>query len=443
MKKTKIVATIGPASHTKETLTRMIKAGMNVARLNFSHGSYASHAAIIHNIHTVSKKLGQPVAILQDLSGPKLRLGEFHDKELKKGQHVIFGQHGIPVAQPIWKWIKAGQSILIDDGLVELIATKVHPDGLEAKVIVAGKIISHKGVSLPGVAVHLPILSEKDLADLEFGLKMGADFVAQSFVKTSFDIGHLRQKIRKLTSRKVQIIAKIETPEALKNIDKIIEASDAIMIARGDMALNVNQALLTLAQKNIVKRCLHYGKPVIVATQMLDSMIHNPRPTRAEILDVGNAALDHVDAVMLSGETAFGAYPVATVATMSEILVSAEQSELDRYHHSESSEHAVDKEMILSHSLLHFGIHAKVTAILTSDFKVARDLSHFRPGFAIIFVTKNELEARQACLLWGVNAIHGKASPVRVAKNHGLLKHGQKFINATKTRKEASIELVH
>lgn len=440
-KKTKIVATIGPASHTKETLTQMVKAGMNVARLNFSHGTYASHGSIIENIHTVSQKLGQQVAILQDLSGPKLRLGEFKDKELKKGQGVVFGQHGIPVGQPIWKWIKAGQTILIDDGLIELIATKIHEDGLEAKVTVPGKIISHKGVSLPGVAVHLPILSDKDLADLEFGLKMGVDFVAMSFVKTSFDIAHLRQKIRKLTARKVQIIAKIETPEALKNIDKIIQAADAVMIARGDMALNINQTLLPLAQKNIVKKCLHYGKPVIVATQMLDSMIHNPRPTRAEILDVANAALDHVDAVMLSGETAFGQFPVQTVETMSEILVSAEHSELDRYHHSEHMEHAVDKDMILSHSLIHFGIQAKISAIVTSDPKVARDLSHFRPGFEIIFVTKNELEARVACLLWGVISIAAHGEPIVVAKNHGLLKRGDRYINATKTRNEATIEL--
>ncbi|MEO8065546.1 MAG: pyruvate kinase [Candidatus Doudnabacteria bacterium] len=442
MKKTKIVATIGPASHTKETLTVMIKAGMNVARLNFSHGSYASHAGIIKNVREISSKLRTPVAILQDLSGPKLRLGEFKDKELKKGQHVVFGQHGIPVGQPIWEWMKSGQAILIDDGLVELIATKIHPDGLEAKVTVPGKVISHKGVSLPGVAIHLPILSNKDLADLEFGLAAGVDFVAMSFVKTSFDIAHLRQKIRRLTSRKVQIIAKIETPEALKNIERIIQASDAVMVARGDMALNINQTLVPLAQKNIVKKCLRYGKPVIVATQMLDSMIRNPRPTRAELLDVGNAALDHVDAVMLSGESAFGAYPVAAVETMSKILIQTEPSDLDKYHHSESMDHAVDKEMILSHSLVHFGIHAKIDAVLTTDFTVARDLSHFRPGFEIIFVTKNELQAREACLLWGVVSVAGIGDAVTIANSHGLLKRGQRFINAARGRKEAAIELV-
>jgi len=435
MKKTKIVATIGPASHTKETLTAMIKAGMNVVRLNFSHGTYASHAGIIHNIHTVSAKLGKSVGVLQDLSGPKLRLGEFRDEELKKSQHVVFGQHGIPVQQPIWTWIKSGQTILIDDGNVELIATSIHADGLEAKVTVPGKIVSHKGVSLPGVSIHLPILSEKDLTDLEFGLKMGVDFVAMSFVKTSFDIAHLRQYIRKLTKRPVQIIAKIETPEALKNIERIIEAADGIMIARGDMALNVNQTLLPLAQKNIIKKCLHYGKPVIVATQMLDSMTHNPRPTRAEIMDVGNAALDHVDAVMLSGESAFGLYPVEAVATMAQILSQVEHSKLDLYRTS-------GKDKVLAHSLMHFGLHAKVDAVVISDYKVAQDLSHFRPGFEIIFVTKGELLAHEATLLWGVSPIHSKGDPITVAKNHGLLKSGMRFINATKAKNEANIELV-
>lgn len=443
MKKTKIIATIGPASHTKDTLTQMVKAGMNVARLNFSHGSYASHASIIHNIHTVSQKLGQPIAILQDLSGPKLRLGEFRDQELKKGHHVVFGQHGIPVGQPIWCWIKPGQTILIDDGLVELIATKIHPDGLEAKVTVPGRIKSHKGVSLPGVAIHLGILSDKDLADLEFGLKMGVDFVAMSFVKTSFDIAHLRQKIRRLTKRYVPIVAKIETPEALKNLKKIIQTADAIMIARGDLALNVRQSILPVIQENIIQQCLHFGKPVIMATQMLDSMIHNPRPTRAEISDVGNAALNHVDAVMLSGESAFGDYPVETVETMAKILIDAENSRLDVYHHSERMDHAVDQEYVMAHTLTHIGVHAKISAIVVSDVKLAADLSHFRPGFKIILGAKSEIEAKVASLLWGVTAIVVKGNALDAIKSKGLIDHGDRLMDATNSKKEARIEIVH
>lgn len=325
-KQTKIVATIGPASISQATLTQMVKAGMDVARLNFSHGTHAWHAKAMENIRAVSKKLKKPVAILQDLSGPKLRLGEFHSRKLISGHRVAFGHSGIPVSQPIWEWIKPGQIVLIDDGLVELLVTEVFNDGFEAKVTFAGEISSHKGVSLPGVSVKLPSLSEKDLNDLEFGLKMHVDYVALSFVKTEKDVMQLRQEIQKRTKRKIEIVSKIETPEALKNIAKIISASDVIMIARGDLALNIEQSLVPKAQKDITKKCLAAGKPVIVATQMLDSMIHNPRPTRAEISDVANAVYDGADGVMLSGETAFGDYPVKTVQTMAQIAVQAEKS---------------------------------------------------------------------------------------------------------------------
>jgi len=410
-----------------------------VARLNFSHGTYAQHAAIISNIRSVSPN----VAIMQDLSGPKLRLGEFKEKELKKGQHVIFGSHSIPVGQPIWAWVKPGQTILIDDGLVELIATKVHADSVEAKVTVAGTIKSHKGISLPGVAVHLGILSDKDLADLEFGIASGVDFVAMSFVKTSFDIAHLRKQIKRLTKRHVPIVAKLETPEAMRNLNKIIEAADVVMIARGDLALNIDQAMVPIAQKNIVKKCLQLGKPVIVATQMLDSMIHNPRPTRAEISDVSNAALDHVDAVMLSGESAFGKYPIETVQTMAKILTDAEQSSLDVYHHSERVAHALDQELILAHTLVHFGTHAKINGIVVSDLKFAADISHFRPGFNIILATKTESEAKAAGLLWGVIPLVAKGNIISALKNHGLVTHGERLMDATNSKKEARIELVH
>ncbi len=441
-KKTKIIATIGPASQNIEILVDMIQGGMDVARLNFSHGTYANHSTLIRHIRQASAKTHKHVAILQDLSGPKLRLGEFHDKVLKKGQHVVLGQHGIPVGQPIWQWVKPGQTILIDDGLVELIATKVHEDGLEAKVTVPGPIKSHKGVSLPGVAVKLPALSEKDLADLEFGIAMNVDFVAMSFVKTATDITNLRQKIRKLTKRYISIVAKIETPEALKNIDKIIEASDVIMVARGDLALNISQELVPLAQKNIVKKCLHYNRPVIVATQMLDSMIHNPRPTRAEISDVANAVLDHVDCVMLSGESAFGDYPVKTVETMAQICEQTEKSPLDHYHHSSHLEHEADKQLIKVHNLIHFGVHAQINALIVSDLGLARGLSHFRPGFQVILAANNEHEAKMAGVLWGVAAVMVKANIHGVLKHHDLVKPGDRIMDATKAHHEALIELI-
>lgn len=325
-KQTKIIATIGPASISQVVLTQMVKAGMNTARLNFSHGTHAWHAKAIENIRAVSKRLNKPVLILQDLSGPKLRLGEFHTKELLVNHQVVFGGRGVPVSQPVWEWIKPGQVILIDDGLIELLITEVFDDGFMAKVTVPGVISSHKGLSLPGVAVKLPSLSNKDLADLQFGVKMKVDLIALSFVKTHTDILKLRKEITKITKRYIAIIPKIETPEALKNISKIINTSDMVMIARGDLALNIDQAQVPEAQKDIIKRCNAAKKPVIVATQMLDSMIHNPRPTRAEISDVANAVFDGADAVMLSGETAFGEYPVKTVQTMTDILIQAEKS---------------------------------------------------------------------------------------------------------------------
>ncbi len=442
MKKTKIIATIGPASGRVETLIEMIQAGMDVARLNFSHGTYPSHASLIKNIRAAAAHTHKQVAILQDLSGPKLRLGEFHDKSLKKGQHVVLGEHGIPVGQPIWQWVKAGQTILIDDGLVELLATKVHEDGLEAKVVVPGLIKSHKGVSLPGVNVKLPALSEKDLADLEFGIRMNVDLVALSFVKTAGDINHLRQQIKKLTKRHIPVVAKIETPEALKNIDQIIQASDVIMVARGDMALNINQSLVPIAQKNIVKKCLHYNRPVIVATQMLDSMIHNPRPTRAEISDVANAVIDHVDCVMLSGESAFGDYPVKTVETMAKICESTEDSPLDDYHHSDRLAHHADKELVQAHNLIHFAVHAQINALIVSDLALARGLSHFRPGFQIILATTNEHDAKMAGLLWGVSGVVVKGNIHGVLKHHDLVKSGDRIMDATKAHHEALIELI-
>src|SRR3989344_9161783 len=352
MKRTKIIATIGPASGDVDTLKVMMKAGMNVARLNFSHGTDTSHAKLIANIRSAAGKLDLHIPIIQDLSGPKLRLGECKEKSLKPGEHVVLGQHGVPVARHIWEWVKVGQVILIDDGLIELVVIKVNPDSLETKVIQGGTVISHKGLSLPGVNVSLPSLSEKDLADLEFGIKSGVDFIALSFVKTAKDIKSLKKIIQKSIRKDIPVISKIETPEAIKNIDEVIEASDAVMVARGDLALNVDQEDVPLFQKTIVHKCLEKSTPVIVATQMLDSMIKNSRPTRAEVSDVANAVIDHADAVMLSGETAFGSYPLKTVETMSKIIEETEKSKYDNYHHSERRVTSTkDRQMILAHTI--------------------------------------------------------------------------------------------
>lgn len=443
MKRTKIIATIGPACAEVDKLTKMIEGGMNVARLNFSHGNFVSHAKLIANIREASKKLEVPVAIMQDLSGPKLRLGEFKDRVLTEGESVRIGGNGIPVQRHIWKWIKKGQTILIDDGLVELMTAKINGDSVDTKVIVGGTIKSYKGVSLPGVKVDLPSLSEKDMSDLEFGLKSGVDLVALSFVKSASDIQNLRKIIKKISGGYIPIVAKIETVEALKNIESIIKATDAVMVARGDLALNVAQQLVPLYQKKIVKLAIEHSVPVIVATQMLDSMINNPRPTRAEISDVANAVIDHVDAVMLSGETAFGKYPVKTVETMASIIREIESSPLDdiRMRERRSSEFK-SKQAILSHSLIHIAQHSKAKAIVVSSISTASSLSHFRTETEIILVSKNEHELRVSNLVWGVVPVSFRNDLMGTLKSTEVLLRGERFIDASGIKISASIQSV-
>jgi pyruvate kinase len=421
MKRTKIIATIGPASREVETLVEMIKAGVNVARLNFSHGSYASHAKLIQNIRQASKITNTPIGIIQDLSGPKLRLGEFEDLELHVGDHVVLGNSGIPVQRTIWNWIKAGQTILLDDGLIELLATKTYPDSVEAKVIIGGKVISHKGVSLPGVKMELPILSEKDLDDLEFGIKSDVDFVALSFVKTDKDIARLRKAIKKYTKKNIPVISKIETPEAIKNMNKIIEASDVIMVARGDLALNMPQASTPVVEKEIVEKCVNCGTPVIMATEMLGSMTRNPRPTRAELSDVANAVIDHVDCLMLATETAFGNYPVKTVATMRDIIEKTEESPLDDYDEKTKNK------------LIHQLHNAHLRAVVVDSLEMANRISRFRVEIEIIFLSKSKEHLRLSSILWGVTPVFLLGSPTKVLKEQGLIKKGQKYLNASKS----------
>lgn len=329
MNHTKILATIGPASENPKTLEAMVKAGLFAARLNFSHGSHEEHGARIKNIRKIEQKTGWRIKIIQDLCGPKLRLGAFNDKQVKEGEKVRIGSKGLPIEKPIWNWIKPKQVILIDDGVVELVAEKVGKDFVECRVVVAGLIKPKKGVSLPGIKVDLPSLSEKDLDDLKFGIQQGLDGVAISFIKTAQDIKDLREHCSRLGKPDHFIVAKIETVEAVANIKSIIQETDCVMIARGDLALNLDMELVPLHQKMITQLCHENDVPVIVATQMLESMTNNPRPTRAEMSDVANAVLDQADAVMLSGETANGKYPVKTVETMKRIIEVAEKAKID------------------------------------------------------------------------------------------------------------------
>lgn len=444
MKQTKIIATIGPACSDKAVLKHMMECGMSAARLNFSHGTFESHGKSMQLIRDVSKKLGVHIPIIQDLSGPKLRLGEFKEKTVKEGDRVVFGHNGIPVQREIWKWFKPGQPVLIDDGVVELVVTKVKATGFEASVVVPGVIKSNKGVSLPGVKVDLPALSEKDLSDLEFGVRSGVDYVALSFVQKAADVRQLKKLIKSHTTRNVKVIAKIETIDALKNLDSIIAETDAVMIARGDLALNIPQQLVPVYQKKISADCQEAGVPVIVATQMLDSMINNPRPTRAEMSDVANAVLDGVDCVMLSGETAFGKYPVKVIETMTSIISEVEQTPLLAKRDTLSG-HKFDfkyNSAVLAHSLVNMAGQIQAAAISVSNYEMAVALSRFRPGCPVVLFSDDESVLRQANLVWGILPQLADGEPDTALRKLGLVKKGQRYLNASSAEFTASVETV-
>ena len=333
-KKTKIVCTIGPASHDRSVLRRMVKAGMNCARLNFSHGTHDDHAKVFLTVRAVGKELGVSIAIIQDLQGPKIRLGVIEEGErlLKKGQEIVFSteekaeQGHILVTYPQFhNDVNPGEKVFLCDGAITLEVLRKKGKQVTCKVINPGIISSHKGLNLPETTISAPSVTEKDLDDLDFGLKLGVDYVAISFVRKPDDVLVVKDKIRK-AGKNIPVIAKIEKPEAVKNINGILAVADAIMVARGDLGVEVPIAEVPGIQKEIIKKCDLIGKPVITATQMLESMINNPFPTRAEVTDVANAVLDGTSAVMLSGETAVGKYPVKVVGMMAKILVEAEKT---------------------------------------------------------------------------------------------------------------------
>lgn len=332
MKRTKIICTIGPASENSKILTKMIQNGMDIARLNFSHGTYTNHKLLIKNIRIVAKKMHKKVEILQDLQGPKIRIGELKKPvTIKKNQAVVIGKN-FDLDFDISTTVKKGDRILIEDGLMEIKVTGVKGKLITCKVINGGKVQSHKGVNLPDSKVKFPIITEKDIADLQFGLKNGVDYVALSFVGSDKDIIQMKKLIKKYLStgkKKPLIVAKIERRDGVKNFNKILKQTDVVMVARGDLGVEMPDWDVPVMQKDIIAKCRKARKPVIVATQMLDSMIRNPRPTRAEVSDVANAVIDRADAVMLSGESASGKYPVEAVMEMRRIIEDTEASPYD------------------------------------------------------------------------------------------------------------------
>ena len=441
MKRTKIIATIGPASETKVMMIKMMKNGLNVARLNFSHGTYNHHAKLIRNLRASAKAAKTNLAILQDLQGPRIRIGEVGKNgiEIKSGQEVVLAPENIkiktkakitqiPIQYPqLYRDLKKGSQILIDDANIELKVKEIKDKLIKCEVITAGVIKTHKGMNFPGDLIRCPAVTKKDLADVEFGVKSGVDFIALSFVKDEKDIINLRKRVfalekkyrrsqsadydkpsekGKLSGEHIRIIAKIERQEAVKNFTKILEVADGIMVARGDLGIEMPLEELPLLQKSMIEKCRHAGKPVIVATQMLESMIKNPIPTRAEVSDVANAVLDGTDAIMLSGESATGKYPLKAVQYMTKIAKNMEQEEIVEQEAREGlfkNKSSISQIIsFIAQDLAEDTSYSKLVVCASTSGFTARNISRFRPSIPIVTVTPSELTKNQLALSWGV-----------------------------------------
>jgi pyruvate kinase len=415
-RRTKIVCTLGPASESQDVLAALIDAGMNVARLNFSHGDYESHQRRIDLVRTVSAQKGLHVAILQDLSGPKLRIGPMLGPvELQSGAAFILTNRNVPgnenevslTYSNLPQEVEVGDAIFLADGLLELRVLRQDQHDIHCRVVHGGKLDSHKGINLPRRTLKLSGLTAKDKDDLKFGLHAGVDLVALSFVRNASDVLSLRELMQQL-GRVAPIIAKIEKHEALADIDAIVEATDGLMVARGDLAVETSLERVPLVQKILIEKCNRQGKPVITATQMLRSMVENPRPTRAEAADVANAVLDGTDAVMLSEETAVGKFPVEAVQVMERIL-SAAETRLSRRERLPVEKHQgkVSVPAAISHAVTDMAHELKVAAIFTptQTGSTARMVARYRPSVPIIAFSPVLATARQLALVWGVQPV--------------------------------------
>lgn len=412
MKKTKIVATIGPRTESVEMLGALLKEGVNVIRLNFSHGDFREHQTRVDNLKEAIKKTGISASILQDLGGPKIRIGDFKTDSifLKKGQTFtlttddIIGDDKIVSVnyKPLPKEVKKGHFIFLHDGKKKLEVTDVRENKVVCKVIVGGEMRGRRGLNLPDSDLSIKSISKKDISDLEFGLKNKVDFIALSFVRSEKDILDLRKILEKRRSN-ASIVAKIETPQAIKNIDAIIKTSDAIMVARGDLAIEVPYSKVPSLQKMIINKCNLAGKPVITATHMLESMIYNPVATRAEVSDVANAILDGTDAVMLSGETTLGEYPVEAVKVMASVAKEVEENYLEKQvlRVGEKGETIVSDSVTSSVVKTAHDVGAKVIVALTDSGFTARMVSRHKPEAIILALSPNNYTSKKLLLSFG------------------------------------------
>lgn len=416
MRKTKIICTIGPATDKEGILEKLMKSGMNVARFNFSHGDFEIHKKRFDEIKELREKLNLPIATMLDTKGPEIRLGIFKDNKpvtIKDGDEytlttkdVVCDEKQASISfKGLPNDVMQGTKILINDGLISMTVEKIKGDDIICRVIDGGVLSNNKGVNVPGVDLSMPYLSDRDMSDLEFGAKLGFDFIAASFVRTAADVDYLRKFANSVGFYNVKIIAKIENMDGVNNIDEIIAASDGIMVARGDMGVEIPFELIPSIQKRIIKKSYKAGKQVITATQMLESMITNPRPTRAEITDVANAIYDGTSAIMLSGETAAGAHPIEAVKTMA-LIAETTEAQIDYVTHFINDSSKFDKSITnaISHATVTTAhdLGAKAIITVTKSGSTARMISKHRPSAIIISCTTDKQVCRQMNMSWGV-----------------------------------------
>lgn len=450
MRKTKIVCTIGPASRVYDVIEKLIRMGMNVARLNFSHGSYKEHLQVIENIRQASLKIGQPIAILQDLGGPKIRIGKIIKEPifLKEGSSFILtnrevtgNDQEVSLTFPsLPQKVKKGDCIFLADGTLELKVKDFNSTDIICRIVRGGKLTSHQGVNIPNISMDIPSLTEKDYQDILFGIKNKVDFIGLSFIRRAEDVLKVRKILKENKAEEISLIAKIEKKEAVDNLKEIIETSDGIMVARGDLGVEIPLENVPLVQKNIIKKCNFVGKPVITATQMLISMMSNPRPSRAEVTDVANAILDGTDAIMLSEETAVGNYPLEAVETMNKIALRIEKAiDYEKILSERSISVKPTNADAISHATCQVALDLKVKAIVTFTFSgsTARMVSRYRPPVPIIAASTQDSTVKKLTLSWGVYPFKTEeladtddmiTRSRKVALETGLVRPGEKIV---------------
>lgn len=449
MRKTKIVCTLGPAVDDYKTLAKLCKAGMNVARFNFSHGDYEEQEKRIETFKSVREDLGLPIPMMLDTKGPEIRIGKFEKDEILLHEGDTFtlmheeclGNKSMVYVNyaQLYEDVHVGGKILVNDGLIELEVLEIQNKNIVCKVLNGGKLSNKKSINVPGLVLNLPLLSEKDRNDIIFGIEHGFDIIAASFVRKPEDILAIREILKEHHAEDVKIISKIENNEGVENFDKILEVSDGIMVARGDLSVEIPMQKVPMLQKEFIQKCMNAAKQVIVATQMLESMITNPRPTRAEVSDIANAVLDGTSAIMLSGETASGKYPVECVITMGKVAESIE-NEMEQWKNLRSKTRSGDligvkQDLIIGHALCEVAMQTNAKAIfsLSAHGNTPKALSSFRPNCTIIALTPEPQTARQMNLTWGVIPMYIEKTTnptamilkaIEMAKEEGYVQEG-------------------